>query len=135
MLVLPRSCQSDEVLVANLGKITVCDNQESFKGFMERGSTNNSLDLNETIIYFIDVRNINLFSLNTSKRKILGMKTLPKANEMYSCHEDAVPILHDTALLFQCIYESRTTAVDNNWDVNNTLMVSAYPHLIPFFRL
>uniref|UniRef100_A0A1I8NGN9 Uncharacterized protein n=1 Tax=Musca domestica TaxID=7370 RepID=A0A1I8NGN9_MUSDO len=104
VLVLPRSCQSNEVLVANLGKFTVCNKQENY---VQTNPTEHS----KRITYFIDVRNINLFSLNTQKRK---KSALPKANEIYSCQEDAVPILHNTALLFQFVYESKSLLPQNS---------------------
>ncbi|XP_061389182.1 intermembrane lipid transfer protein Vps13D-like [Musca vetustissima] len=110
VLVLPRSCKSHEVLVANLGRFTVCNKQENLAQHL---CTSSTPEHSEKITYFIDVRNINLFSLNTQKRKNVGANTLPKANEIYSCHEDAVPILHDTALLFQCVYESKLSLPRN----------------------
>lgn len=118
VLVLPRSCQSNEVLVANLGKFTVCNKQENY---VQTNPTEHS----KRITYFIDVRNINLFSLNTQKRK---KSALPKANEIYSCQEDAVPILHNTALLFQFVYESKSLLPQNS--IEDTILVSLFKLIV-----
>ncbi|GAB0099028.1 Vacuolar protein sorting-associated protein 13D [Sergentomyia squamirostris] len=51
--------------------------------------------------YVIDIRNMNLFSLDTNNRKrTLSQRNraLPRAEEFYSCQEDGVAILHDTAI-------------------------------------
>ncbi|XP_073839094.1 vacuolar protein sorting 13D isoform X2 [Musca autumnalis] len=120
VLVLPRSCQSNEVLVANLGKFTVCNKKDNL--VLNSGATK-ALDHSERITYYIDVRNINLFSLSTDKRKNIGAKTLPKANEIYSCHDGAIPILHDTALLFQCVYECKPFLHQNCRESKYTLLV------------
>ncbi|KAI8116294.1 Vacuolar protein sorting-associated protein 13D [Lucilia cuprina] len=114
VLVLPRSCRSAEVLVANLGKITICNTQENSESCSESISRDT---------YFIDIRNVNLCSLNINKRSDIRSKVPPKANEIYSCHKDAMAILHDTALLFQCIYESKTSEPDRSWDKHQTLLI------------
>ncbi|KAI9588448.1 hypothetical protein GQX74_004293 [Glossina fuscipes] len=114
VLVLPKSCESADVLVANLGKITIC-NQREYIESPTVACRNTKIDSWTKDTYFIDVRNINLFSLNTAKRKELKINILPKANEYYSCKNDAVAILYDTALIFQCIYESKTVKVDTKW--------------------
>lgn len=48
--------------------------------------------------YVLDIRNINAYSLDTRNRKSLRLSALPRAEEFYSCQEDAVPVLHDTAI-------------------------------------
>lgn len=48
--------------------------------------------------YVLDVRNINMYSLDTRNRKGLHLSALPRAEEFYSCREDATPVLHDTAI-------------------------------------
>jgi vacuolar protein sorting-associated protein 13D len=49
-------------------------------------------------LYVIHIRNINLFSLDTSSRKGFRLSALPRAEEFYSCQEDAIPVIHDTAI-------------------------------------
>ncbi|XP_050076311.1 intermembrane lipid transfer protein Vps13D [Anopheles maculipalpis] len=46
--------------------------------------------------YKIDFRNINLYSLDTTNRKGFRFAGLPRAEEFYSCKENAIPIIHDT---------------------------------------
>ncbi|XP_058059682.1 intermembrane lipid transfer protein Vps13D [Anopheles bellator] len=47
--------------------------------------------------YQIDFRNINLYSLDTTNRKGgFRFAGLPRAEEFYSCKENAIPIIHDT---------------------------------------
>lgn len=48
--------------------------------------------------YAMDVRNMNLYSLDTRNRKGFRLTALPRAEEFYSCQVDAVPVLHDTAI-------------------------------------
>lgn len=123
VLVLPKSCESADVLVANLGKITICNQRENIES-PTVACRNTKIDSWTKDTYFIDVRNINLFSLNTAKRKELKINILPKANEYYSCKNDAVAILYDTALIFQCIYESKTVKVDTKWSYEYKFLVS-----------
>uniref|UniRef100_A0A182NBT9 UBA domain-containing protein n=1 Tax=Anopheles dirus TaxID=7168 RepID=A0A182NBT9_9DIPT len=46
--------------------------------------------------YKIDFRNINLYSLDTTNRKGFRFAGLPRAEEFYSCRDNAIPIIHDT---------------------------------------
>lgn len=48
--------------------------------------------------YILDIRNINAYSLDTRNRKSFRLSALPRAEEFYSCDEDAEPVLHDTAI-------------------------------------
>uniref|UniRef100_A0A1A9X0W3 UBA domain-containing protein n=1 Tax=Glossina brevipalpis TaxID=37001 RepID=A0A1A9X0W3_9MUSC len=122
VLVLPKSCESADVLVANLGKITICNQREKIEA-PTTACRNTKIGSWTKDRYFIDVRNINLFSLNTAKRKELKINALPKANEYYSCKNDAVAILYDTALIFQCIYESKTVKIDTKWSYEYKFLI------------
>lgn len=51
--------------------------------------------------YSIDIRNMNLYSLDTSNRKGMRISALPRAEEFYSCQNDAVAVVHDTAIRLQ----------------------------------
>lgn len=57
-------------------------------------------NINEDVIvkYAIEVKNINLFSLNIDEQKEDWTYTLPIASKMYESKQDAFPILHDTAI-------------------------------------
>lgn len=48
--------------------------------------------------YSIDIRNMNLYSLDTSNRKSMRLSALPRAEEFYSCQNDAIAVVHDTAI-------------------------------------
>lgn len=60
-------------------------------------------DPSEGDVYDIDVRHMNLFTLDTCKRKGFRMSALPRAEEFYSCKEDAVAVLHDTAIRLKVV--------------------------------
>lgn len=63
-------------------------------------------------IYSVDIRNMNLFSLDTTSRKGFRLSALPRAEEFYSCQEDAIAILHDTAIRLE-ICRKLETSHDN----------------------
>ncbi|XP_053954772.1 intermembrane lipid transfer protein Vps13D [Anastrepha ludens] len=121
VLVLPRSGDSLDVLVANLGKITAYNTHEANELSISKSTENLNMWAKDN--YFIDIRNINLFSLNTSKRKELGFSALPKVNELYACNTDAVPILHDTAMLFKLTKCITKTRKENQWTLRTKLNV------------
>lgn len=117
VLVLPRNSSSSQVLVAHLGQITInneekiirthnqsFDDHEIFTidedDFIEseRPEAVSHETIKKSSIYSIDVRNMNLFSLDTTNRKGFRCSALPKADEFYSCQKDAVCILDDTAI-------------------------------------
>nr|XP_014090945.2 vacuolar protein sorting-associated protein 13D isoform X1 [Bactrocera oleae] len=121
VLVLPRSGDSLDVLVANLGKITAYNTHEENEISISKSTENLNMWAKDN--YFIDIRNINLFSLNTSKRKELGISALPKVNELYACNTDAVPILHDTAMLFKLTKYITKNKTEHQWTLHNKLNV------------
>ncbi|KAF7280409.1 hypothetical protein GWI33_006075 [Rhynchophorus ferrugineus] len=96
VLVLPRSHASTEVFVAHLGKIKItnthgntsdCLKDNYFYEFPE----------NRKEHYDIEVRDMNIFSLNTSSRRVPG-PMICKPEVLYSCKSLAKPILHDTMM-------------------------------------
>lgn len=124
---VPRSSCSAQVLVAHLGKITVTNNQEEVRSPpTATTSLDESAKIDDDEIFTIDevdfqryepqvghktteivricdkysieIRNMNLFSLDTSRRKGFRLSALPRAEEFYSCQTDAVAILHDTVI-------------------------------------
>ncbi|EDW18711.2 uncharacterized protein Dmoj_GI13376 [Drosophila mojavensis] len=90
IIVLPISNDSKEVFIANLGKISVRNND------IHQKMKNISEDV--IVKYAIEVKNINLFSLNIDEQKEDWTYTLPIASKMYENKQDAFPILHDTAI-------------------------------------
>lgn len=127
VLIVPRSSSSPHVLVAHLGRISIsnyCNNiddqydeniikTDSYKGNSEDSEENLFDDIDKTIkgsifgdnlnnddddVYSIEIRNLNLFSLDTSTRKGFRLSALPRSEEFYSCEQDAVAIIHDTTI-------------------------------------
>lgn len=62
--------------------------------------------------YILDIRNINAYSLDTRNRKSIRLSALPRAEEFYSCQEDAVPVLHDTAIRVNIVRCAEATSID-----------------------
>lgn len=62
--------------------------------------------------YILDIRNINAYSLDTRNRKSIRLSALPRAEEFYSCQEDAVPVLYDTAIRVNIIRCLETPSID-----------------------
>lgn len=62
--------------------------------------------------YILDIRNINAYSLDTRNRKSIRLSALPRAEEFYSCQEDAVPVLYDTAIRVNIIRCLETPTID-----------------------
>ncbi|XP_039449054.1 intermembrane lipid transfer protein Vps13D isoform X2 [Culex pipiens pallens] len=80
--------------------------KEDSMEFIESVATHN-FDL-----YKIDIKNINLYSLDTTNRKGFRFSALPRAEEFYSCKENAIPIIHDT--IFSLEISRDTTEVDSD---------------------
>lgn len=64
----------------------------------DTGTEDIDVDDRQMETYILDIRNINAYSLDTRNRKSFRLSALPRAEEFYSCHEDAEPVLHDTAI-------------------------------------
>lgn len=80
----------------------------------------------ESETYVMDVRNMNLFSLDTMTRKGFRMSALPRAEEFYSCQQDAVPVLHDTAIRLEIIRVIGDTMdmYSDVYDTKDTLQIT-----------
>lgn len=119
VIVLPRNRNSPEVLVANLGQISVVGNNGGIDGQEPRLSTADYMDdfddfdspqTPDMISYNIFVCDISLYSLNLSDRwkMVDSLKmtypsasstTLMRAQELYQCDQSsAIPILHNTVI-------------------------------------
>lgn len=84
VLVLPRSSHSRQVFVAHLGTMSL--RHEPHLGSMAKHKVT------------LEVRDMNLYSLEMSANIGQSQSNLPRAEEMYSCKELGKPILHDTTL-------------------------------------
>ncbi|CAH1134889.1 unnamed protein product [Ceutorhynchus assimilis] len=92
VLVLPRSNSSPEVFVAHLGKINISNNTLNCP-------VNNGYAYDDCRkeYYEIEVKDMNIFSLNTKSRRVPG-PIISRPEVLYSCKSQAKPILHDTKL-------------------------------------
>ncbi|EDV97387.1 GH14723 [Drosophila grimshawi] len=113
IIVLPISTVSNEVFIANLGKISVRNNDINQK--LENVKTD------DTEYYVIEVKNINLFSLNIDEQTEDWKYTLPIANKMYENKQDAHPILHDTAISLN-VYTGYNDARDAERQIQTILV-------------
>lgn len=95
------------------------DIDETVKGSV--GSNNNEED-GHCDIYTIDIRNMNLYSLDTTSRKGFRLSALPRAEEFYSCQTDAIAILHDTAIRLEICRKLETSSY--NFDSSSTSFIS-----------
>lgn len=76
--------------------------------------------------YVMDVRNMNLYSLDTMARKGFRLSALPRAEEFYSCQTDAVPILHDTAIQLEITrVVGDATICSDVYDTKETLQITS----------
>uniref|UniRef100_A0A2M4A0B1 Putative vacuolar protein n=1 Tax=Anopheles triannulatus TaxID=58253 RepID=A0A2M4A0B1_9DIPT len=73
------------------------------------GGSTVTMDLD---VYRIDFRNINLYSLDTTNRKGFRFAGLPRAEDLYSCKENAIPIIHDTIFSLEIYREQCGSASD-----------------------
>lgn len=90
VVVLPRRLDSTQVFVAHLGRISV---------------SNEGHD-----IYDVNVRDMNLYSLDTATRRTTG-PGVPRSEILYACNEIAEPVLHDTELRIRTVISG---AIDDN---------------------
>ncbi|KYQ55282.1 Vacuolar protein sorting-associated protein 13D [Trachymyrmex zeteki] len=84
VLVIPRSSHSRQVFVAHLGTMSL-RHEPHLRSMAKHKIT-------------LEVRDMNLYSLEVSANVGQSQNNLPRAEEMYSCKELGKPILHDTTL-------------------------------------
>lgn len=89
VVVLPRSSNSYQVFVAHLGKINANNKPSSEYTNMQESSRCEN--------YFIEIKDMNLYSLDTASRRVPG-PLMNRPEILYSCETLAKPILHDTVL-------------------------------------
>ncbi|KAL3268817.1 hypothetical protein HHI36_007913 [Cryptolaemus montrouzieri] len=97
VVILPRASNSAEVFIAHLGRINVSnkDTNGMVNGYHDNYSES------RTEFYNIEIRDMNLFSLDTSSRRMKeskGCLAVVKPEILYNCDTLAKPILHDTLL-------------------------------------
>lgn len=127
VIVLPRNRNSPEVLVANLGQISVVGKSPMEESILFPNSSLDEFDgelREDAISYNIFVCDISLYSLNLSDRwkMVNNLKmtyptasstTLMRAQELYMCdHSSAIPILHNTVVHLNISYMDEPNSCD-----------------------
>ncbi|XP_034247458.1 vacuolar protein sorting-associated protein 13D isoform X2 [Thrips palmi] len=109
VVVVPRCPTSSEVLVAHLGKISISNIHDSNPAGVQDSQEHLWGTGQSKEQYSIEIRDMNLFSLDTLKtiestKKPGGLlshghvDSLLRAEQLYACSEAGVPILHDTVI-------------------------------------
>lgn len=98
------------------------DLDETLKGSVGSADMDDDGDDCHCDIYSIDIRNMNLYSLDTTSRKGFRLSALPRAEEFYSCQEDAIAIVHDTAIRLEICRKLETSS--NNVESSSTSFIS-----------
>ncbi|RZC42308.1 vacuolar protein sorting-associated protein 13D [Asbolus verrucosus] len=117
VLVVPQASNSPKVFVAHLGKISISNKYET-----EFESNSHDIDYTELRIehYVIEVRDMNLFSVDTSNRRVPG-PMISKPEVLYSCKSSAKPILHDTILQLKIEREMNKSLAATHGSESNLL--------------
>uniref|UniRef100_A0AAR5PHD2 UBA domain-containing protein n=1 Tax=Dendroctonus ponderosae TaxID=77166 RepID=A0AAR5PHD2_DENPD len=104
VLVLPRSSSSPEVFVAHLGKIRISNEPQNVSQDSIKNGNSLTYDEYHKEHYDIEIRDMNIYSLNTQSRRVPG-PIICRPEVMYSCRTLAKPILHDTMLQLNVLRE------------------------------
>ncbi|XP_024892812.1 vacuolar protein sorting-associated protein 13D isoform X2 [Temnothorax curvispinosus] len=121
VLVIPRSSHSKQVFVAHLGTMSL--RHEPHLGSMAKHKVT------------LEVRDMNLYSLEVSANIGQSQTNLPRAEEMYSCKESGKPILHDTTLKIlvekqNTLTQSMSFLLDGGEFTNNSPIVQVHGAVI-----
>lgn len=88
---------------------------------VESNSQNTKVEtLDNLESYAVDIKNMNLYSLDTTNRKGFRLSALPRAEDFYSCQVDAIPILHDTAIQLTI-----TRELETSFDLNSDTVMDS----------
>ncbi|RZF46007.1 hypothetical protein LSTR_LSTR006773 [Laodelphax striatellus] len=113
VVIMPRAANSPAVMVAHLGHISL-DNSFSANS-RTAGSPgwtdNEESELDPAEVYSIEVRDMNLYTLNIKQRlselKITSNPSpLIRVEKLYSCMEAGKPVLHNTTIMLKVQRES-----------------------------
>ncbi|CAN8016602.1 unnamed protein product [Ixodes persulcatus] len=148
VIVLPCSASSRNVLVAHLGRISVQNTDSSL--LQSPQFAFNSCDPYKADVFFVQFRDVNLFSLNIDDNLGASAKAAPGAVagfspdllpvvDLYSCRAHGRPILHDTVIEFtvrcQIVYkykkklfaiQSKLVITDLDFDQDSGLLEEEY---------
>ncbi|KAM7310382.1 vacuolar protein sorting-associated protein 13D isoform X1 [Ixodes scapularis] len=120
VIVLPCSASSRNVLVAHLGRISVQNTDSSL--LQSPQFAFNSCDPYKADVFFVQFRDVNLYSLNIDDNLGASAKAAPGASpdllpvvDLYSCRAHGRPILHDTVIEFTVEYRRGVEDRDLGW--------------------
>ncbi|KAL1131084.1 hypothetical protein AAG570_012321, partial [Ranatra chinensis] len=111
VVVLPQNSSSTHVAVANLGSITVknTSNSPATSPWMMSPYTSQC--------FFIQIRDINLFTLNIQNRLTASEKMPMLADKLYCCGSEGKPVLHDTSVQLSVVRELGRICMRNQDDM------------------
>jgi vacuolar protein sorting-associated protein 13D len=117
VVVVPQASNSPKVFVAHLGKISINNKHDS-----EFDSNGHDFEYAEFRVehYVIEIRDMNLFSVDTSNRRVPG-PMITKPEILYSCKSSAKPIVHDTVLQLKIQREINKNLVTTHSSESNLL--------------
>ncbi|CAN7986722.1 unnamed protein product [Ixodes hexagonus] len=123
VIVLPCSASSRNVLVAHLGRISLQNTNSSL--LQSPQFAFNSCDPFKADVFFVQFRDVNLYSLNIDDNLKVSAKAAPGATglspdllpvvDLYSCRAHGHPILHDTVIEFTVEYRRTVEDQDLGW--------------------
>lgn len=114
VVVLPRASNSSQVFVAHLGKIFVSNSNNS-------GTVaSDEISYGKIEHYDIEIRDMNLFSLDTATRRVPG-PIMSRPEILYCCETLAKPILHDTVVHLAIDRQIPRNLVSRHGSVGNIL--------------
>lgn len=120
VIVLPCNASSRNVLVAHLGRISVQNTDSSL--LQSPQFAFNSCDPYKADVFFVQFRDVNLYSLNIDDNLGASAKAAPGASpdllpvvDLYSCRAHGRPILHDTVIEFTVEYRRGVEDRDLGW--------------------
>ncbi|XP_071050524.1 intermembrane lipid transfer protein Vps13D isoform X2 [Onthophagus taurus] len=114
VIIIPRSSNSPQVFIGHLGKITLTNNKPGDE---------HSDDLQDVRQenYDIEVRDMNIYSLDTTSRRVPG-PLMSRPEVVYSCETLAKPMLHDTILQLNILREIVKTKPSRQESNSNLLL-------------
>lgn len=121
VIILPKTNTSAQVFVGHLGKISVSNN---YSNDQKNGYQYDCLD-SRIEHYVIEVKDMNIYSLDTSTRRIPGQLG-NKPDVLYSCKTLAKPILHDTMLQLKIDREIVKSSITKDNSMSNLLLDEDY---------
>lgn len=121
VIILPKTNTSTHVFVGHLGKISVSNNYSNdHKNVYQFECVENRIEH-----YVIEVKDMNIYSLDTSSRRVPGQFG-NRPDILYDCKTLAKPILHDTMLQLKIDREISKASITKDNSMSNLLLDDDY---------